>query len=47
MRFYPVTDAIPLGAESLFVYLCYAAVCLALPAALCVLRFRRMMRERK
>lgn len=47
MRFYPVTDAIPLGAESLFVYLCYAAVCFALPAAFCVLRFRRMMRERE
>ena len=47
MRFYPVTDAIPLSAESIFVYLAYSAVCLSLPAVLCMLRLRRMMRERK
>lgn len=42
MRFYPVTDAIPFSAESVFVYLGYAAVCLSLPAALCFLRCKRL-----
>lgn len=45
MRFYPVTDAIPFGMESVLTYLCYVAVCLSLPVVLCVLRLRHKRRK--
>ena len=45
MRFYPVTQTVPFGAESVITYLCYAAVCLSLPAALYVMRIKRMWVE--
>ncbi|MCM1104549.1 MAG: energy-coupling factor transporter transmembrane protein EcfT [Clostridium sp.] len=41
MRFYPVTDAIPLRVGSIITYVCYAAICLSLPAVLCVSRLRQ------
>lgn len=31
MHFYPITDALPLDAESVTAYVCYAAICLSLP----------------
>lgn len=45
MRFYPVTDAVPFEAESILVYVSYAALCLSLPTALCVMRIKRMRME--
>lgn len=38
MRFYPVTDTLPIGVESIFTYVCYMAVCMTLPVMLIAAR---------
>lgn len=38
MRFYPATDALPVGAESMAAYGCYAVICLSLPLLMIVAR---------
>ena len=38
MRFYPVTDMLPIGVESVITYVYYAAVCMTLPVMLIAAR---------
>lgn len=40
MQFYPITDALPLGTESMTAYVCYAVICLSLPFLMAAARIK-------